>query len=167
MIDIDNLVGALRNRGRLRIQFEGLDDSQEALERTQEYRGAAEIERLRKERDDLEATAIQAATLAQRLRADLDNLCSVLEEDDMHGGDAHDDGCPICIAIADARAALAKPCVDKPSRVGDGIAAGKLARWRSLGQAILDNDPDDASADAVTCLDVWRKESADLLAMNE
>jgi hypothetical protein len=51
--------------------------------------------------------------------------------------------------------------------VGDGIAAGKLARWRSLGQAILDNDPDDASAAAVTCLDVWRKESADLLAMNE
>ena len=47
MSNIDDLVGALRNRGRLRLQFEGLDDSPESLARTQEYRGAAEIERLR------------------------------------------------------------------------------------------------------------------------
>ena len=70
--------------------------------------------------------------------------------------------------IADnVRAALAQSSLDKPSRVGDGIAAGKLARWRSLAQAIIENDPDDSAADAVTCLDVWRKEAADLLAMNE
>lgn len=71
------------------------------------------------------------------------------------------------VLITMARSAVSQSSPDKPSRVGDGEAAGKLARWRSLGQAILNNDPNDGAADAVTCLDVWRKEAADLLAMND
>jgi hypothetical protein len=42
----------------------------------------------------------------KRLRGHLDNLCSLLEEEGIHGGGAHDDGCQICRAIVDARADL-------------------------------------------------------------
>jgi hypothetical protein len=43
----------------------------------------------------------------------------------------------------------------------------ELYRWRSLGEAIIENDPDDAAADAVTALDVWRKEAGDLLSASQ
>jgi hypothetical protein len=38
-------------------------------------------------------------------------------------------------------------------------------RVRGLLQAMVDGDPDDGAADAVTCWMVWQKEAADLLAM--
>lgn len=45
-------------------------------------------------------------------------------------------------------------------------ALDEIERWRSLGEAILGNDPDDAAADAVTALDVWRKEAETLLGLS-
>lgn len=40
----------------------------------------------------------------------------------------------------------------------------ELIRWRTLGEAIIENEPGDMAADGVTCLMVWRKAAAaDLL----
>jgi len=38
-----------------------------------------------------------------------------------------------------------------------------VRRLESLAKAIIEADPDDMAADAVTCLEVWRKEARDLL----
>lgn len=91
----------------------------------------AEIERLRKERDDLEATAIQAATLAQRLRGTLEYIAAqaispayrnnpnlALNVIRANAKSALDDQFQAAVS-----AALAQSSLDKPSRVGDGIAA--------------------------------------------
>ena len=39
----------------------------------------------------------------------------------------------------------------------------ELCRWRSLGKALIENNPLDDAADGVICLDVWRKEASELL----
>lgn len=120
-------------------------------------RVAAEIERLRTDRDELEAIGLQAATLAQRLQAALDNIVN-------HSMFSSKDK-----IVEYARAAIASPEGGSaiPSRPGGGGSDNGLARWRGLGRAIIECDPDDAAADAVTALDVWRKEAADLLAMTD
>lgn len=43
------------------------------------------------------------------------------------------------------------------------FAIQRLERWKSLGEALIENDPNADAADGVSCLDVWRKEAALLL----
>lgn len=40
----------------------------------------------------------------------------------------------------------------------------EIAKWKNLGQSILDNDPMSDAADGVSCLDVWRKDIRAALA---
>lgn len=42
-------------------------------------------------------------------------------------------------------------------------AADEIERMRELVACLLDNDPNDMAADAVTVLDVWRKDAARVL----
>jgi hypothetical protein len=40
----------------------------------------------------------------------------------------------------------------------------RVAKLERLVEILLENDPDDMAADAVTVLDVWRKEASELMA---
>lgn len=46
-------------------------------------------------------------------------------------------------------------------------AANLIARLRALVSVMIENDPNDYAADAVTVLDVWRKDARDLISATE
>lgn len=46
-------------------------------------------------------------------------------------------------------------------------AVREVERLRDLVDCLIENDPNDGAADAVTVLDVWRKDARDLLAETE
>lgn len=47
------------------------------------------------------------------------------------------------------------------------VAIRRLEQWKNLGQALIENAPDQDAADGVTCLDVWRKEAARLISEDD
>lgn len=46
--------------------------------------------------------------LVDELAAALEEVCMQIEDTEEHGGGAHDDGCPVCISIAEAVSILAR-----------------------------------------------------------
>lgn len=46
-------------------------------------------------------------------------------------------------------------------------AVQEVERLRDLVNCLIENDPNDYTADAVTVLDVWRKDARDLIAATE
>lgn len=53
------------------------------------------------------------------------------------------------------------------STCGHHEAVREVESLRDLVDCLIENDPNDSAADAVTVLDVWRKDARDLMSATE
>ena len=73
-----------------------------------------------------------------------------------------------CVKRGLAASGLSLPMTDYAvSTCEHHEAVQEVERLRSLVSDMIENDPNDYAADAVTVLDVWRKDARDLIAATE